>query len=532
MSDRARWAVAAAIVAALVAMVRFLAVAGFSNDHYMHFAAAQQVVFGEWPTRDFVDFGMPLMIALSAAVMRVSWSAPLLGETVLVSVMFALSAIVTLYAARKLTGSLLIALLVVALEVAIFPRTYSYPKVLAYAVCFLAMWRYVDRPSTGRLIAIAGSVAMAFLLRYDHGIYAGIGGAMTVLIVSMNTGARESARRVAVYAGSVLALLLPYMVYIMANGGIGWQIRRGIELQAVENARGRRAPAFVFDSVVDLNAVPWLYYLFHLLPVAAMLVVVTRRPIDRREAAIVVPLAVVGILVNLGMMRETLSARIPDAIVPASLLIGWLLVRVSRLQAPRARLVAWGAAAMLLVATAVSVEAVGATREQLDRAEVLHGVSRLHQQFHDRIAQLRERLPLTQMPSRVAFTLLPFFAYADRCLGPRDHVFLLGYFPEAAVWARHPFAGGQIWFQPGVLASDADHRFVMGRLAQQRVPVAVLNPLSDAIAAQSSELAAYMHGRFTEITTLTIDDGRMLRVAFDPTLAVRHDDQTGWPCYQ
>ena len=45
----------------------------------------------------------------------------------------------TAAAVRRLTGSLLLAILAVLVEVAVFPRTYSYPKVLAYAF----VWRHL-----------------------------------------------------------------------------------------------------------------------------------------------------------------------------------------------------------------------------------------------------------------------------------------------------------------------------------------------------------------------------------------------------
>ena len=113
------------------------------------------------------------MEALSAVPFLLVPNAPLFGEAVLVATMFALAAVFTLFAARRLTGSWWIALLVVALEVVIFPRTYSYPKVLAYAVGFLAMWRYVEQPK--RVVELAVAVALAFGLRHDHGIYLGGG---------------------------------------------------------------------------------------------------------------------------------------------------------------------------------------------------------------------------------------------------------------------------------------------------------------------------------------------------------------------
>ena len=55
---------------------RVLAFSGFTNDHYIHLARAQQVVLGAWPVRDFVDPGMPLMYLASAAASSAHAAAP------------------------------------------------------------------------------------------------------------------------------------------------------------------------------------------------------------------------------------------------------------------------------------------------------------------------------------------------------------------------------------------------------------------------------------------------------------------------
>jgi hypothetical protein len=50
----------------LIASFRFLSTS-FNNDHFVHPVAAQQMLFGDWPTRDFIDVDRPLQIAASAA---------------------------------------------------------------------------------------------------------------------------------------------------------------------------------------------------------------------------------------------------------------------------------------------------------------------------------------------------------------------------------------------------------------------------------------------------------------------------------
>lgn len=105
------WAVLIVVVFLATTAFRFLNLKnGFPDDHYVHLAGGWQMTFGEWPTRDFVDPGLPAMFAASAAA---QW---LLGDTlysevVLVAVAFGVAAAFTMLAVRQLTESMILALL-------------------------------------------------------------------------------------------------------------------------------------------------------------------------------------------------------------------------------------------------------------------------------------------------------------------------------------------------------------------------------------------------------------------------------------
>ena len=54
---------AIAIAFVLAAGFRFLGLRnGFPNDHFVHLVGAQQLLLGDWPTRDFVDPGLPIRL--------------------------------------------------------------------------------------------------------------------------------------------------------------------------------------------------------------------------------------------------------------------------------------------------------------------------------------------------------------------------------------------------------------------------------------------------------------------------------------
>ena len=113
----------------LVASLRFLSLTGFPDDHYVHLAGAQQMLHGEWPSRDFVDLGAPLTYAISAAAQAV-FGQRQLTEALLMATAFGLGAVLTLRAGVMLTGSIVLGLAAALIEVLVYPRTYSYPKIV------------------------------------------------------------------------------------------------------------------------------------------------------------------------------------------------------------------------------------------------------------------------------------------------------------------------------------------------------------------------------------------------------------------
>ena len=60
---------------------------GFPNDHYVYITGGWQMLFGEWPTRDWVDPGLPLMF-LASAGSQALFGQTLFAEAVLVSLAF------------------------------------------------------------------------------------------------------------------------------------------------------------------------------------------------------------------------------------------------------------------------------------------------------------------------------------------------------------------------------------------------------------------------------------------------------------
>src|SRR5262245_21503036 len=154
--------------------------AGFEDDEFVHLSQAQQLLLGERPTRDFVELGMPLTVGLSAAAQAMG-GRTLLSEAVLTMGALALCSTILFILALRASGSLTIAFFIALIQIAMAPRFYNYPKLLAYAIAIPALWAYLSRRTRARVAVVGVAGATAFLLRHDHGVYVAFGALMAVV---------------------------------------------------------------------------------------------------------------------------------------------------------------------------------------------------------------------------------------------------------------------------------------------------------------------------------------------------------------
>jgi hypothetical protein len=188
------------------------------NDHFMHVVWGRQLLLGRLPVRDAVSLGMPLQTGISAAA---EWLVGyrLLSEALVISTAFAAAAGLTFVLVQRAAGRLVIAVTAALLEVAIAPRTYSYPKLIVYAAGIWLLWRYIDRPSLRRAIQLGIATALAFYLRHDHGLYLGL---VTMAVIAMRHGraVRAALRQSAAFAITCLLLVAPFLGYVEAYGSV------------------------------------------------------------------------------------------------------------------------------------------------------------------------------------------------------------------------------------------------------------------------------------------------------------------------
>jgi hypothetical protein len=518
---------AAALI--VTAAFRFLALAnGFSNDHFVYITGGWQMLFGEWPTRDFVDPGLPLMFAASGFAQSILGTT-LFAEAVLVAVLLGVAAALTSLIVLELTGSMPLAVVATVLEVAVFPRTYGYPKMLVYALGFLLFARYVSRPTTGRLCAVAASVALAFMFRHDHGLFLWAGGVLMLMLHPAAAAWQAALRRVAFFTALIVAMLAPYLVYVQINGGLWTYFRTGIEFSQREAERQWHVWPRVLGDARPLESA--MVYELHLIPLvaAAVLLARRRRPDARTEAALIPPLVLVALLVNYNFIRDPLNTRLPDAIVPAVVLGAWIVGRAHN--AERWRFAAVSAALLGLLALAASAVSVGATWEQINRTDLMGGWRRVPELFRERTTDLKSRFVLGYMPTRSVVRLQPFFAYLDRCTSIEHRLLIGGFLPEVPFFAQRRFAAGQGYFG-SYFGSVESQQTALYRLRGQKVPFVILpSDYAEEFERLFLLVAPYVRARYVPLTDVEIDDYLTVHILVDGELGwAGRDAETGWPC--
>ena len=532
MTARTRTLAFAAGLAALFALTvhfRFTALSnGFTNDQFIHLANAQQMLFGEWPTRDFLDAGMPLMYAASALAQR-SLGNTLFAEGVLVAIALGLAAVLTAAAVRELTGSGGLGLLAAALEVAIVPRAYSYPKILTYAAGFLLLQRYVSRPTNARLFALAAVVTTAFLFRHDHGIYLAIAGVLAAWFAAGNDGRRGGYRRALVFIGMGVLLAAPYVAYVQFYDGIWPYLQKGLEFRSREFARAE----YVWPTLSGerpLHAV--LFYAYWACPLvaAAMVWAVRHREDGAAAAARVLPVVAVALFLNTTFARPPMDARLPDAVVPFLMLGAWLALCAWRARRRRV----WRTATLMLGAlVTASVLSVDRTLDHLDRAGLLAPFSEWPQYVRRTRGLLEAPHAEIMLPSRAAADLVPFYDYVARCTTSNHRVLVVGLIPEVVFFTHRPFAGGLAILPPGYFAEEKYQRAVVNRLSNQTVPFVVIpgTHYIDDFDSLFPIVAGHVRKRYVQLATFGDEDDTRVDVLIDPTVpAPSRDAVTGWPC--
>ena len=199
-----------------VFLFRWLTV-DFTNDHFAHLSRARQILLGDVPIRDFFDAGFFLQNYLSSAF-QLAFGYNLFGEAVLTISLVAFGTMLVFHLSAQLSGSRWLAAGAALLTAVAYPRLYAYPKVFLYVSAIGLVWLYAHRGSRLHVSLMAGLTALAFLLRHDHGVYIAF---MIVCFLGLREwGAAQMWRRLGLYAGVTVGLLLPFLVFVQTTAGL------------------------------------------------------------------------------------------------------------------------------------------------------------------------------------------------------------------------------------------------------------------------------------------------------------------------
>jgi hypothetical protein len=244
---KVRLAIGTVALALLTIAYRYLSFTDFSNDHFVHLSVAQQITMGDLPVRDFVERGLPLMPLISAAG-QVLLGEGLGAELWVIAIAYGIAASLTYVVSLQVSGSATVAALGALLPVAVYPVSYSYPKLFAPALGFAAACWYCARPDSVRAVLMAVVVAVAFLLRHDLGVFLGI--STIAMMIAYHGVSRSTLVSVARVVAMTVLIVAPYLVWVQLFEGLGTYVREGMVFSQREAQRANwwTPPPFAVDS--------------------------------------------------------------------------------------------------------------------------------------------------------------------------------------------------------------------------------------------------------------------------------------------
>jgi hypothetical protein len=521
----------AAIAAGVLAFLyRLLIVRDLTNDHYMHLAWAQQVLFGQVPGRDFVDPGMPLMYSLSALVQRLS-PGPY-SEAVLTCALMALAAAATLVVTAELTGSLMVAAVATIVEVALEPRLYSYPKILVPAVALLLIQHYVRRPSRSRLALVALWTGVAVLLRHDLGVYAAAGVGACLVTVHVNDW-RQMCRALTEYALSVIVFMLPYVVFVQWSEGLFEHLHAAVEFAKGEaHQRFLSPPGFAFWSNAaglaawnNRDAAVFLFYAAHLLAIASILLLAWRRTSPAKQN----PVAIAGVAMLLlyltVVLRHPIDSRIQDVGALLAIMGAWVTV-----QSFRGAFITAAAMVVVTAASLVNVWILGGLAGRIKDTRIADGPATMERQLasvkeYGTVWPWERFWPAGELPAAVR--------YLNACTTPGDAVLLTWAAPEYYFFAQRKFgAGHALFLPPDAFTTRHDREKMLAQMNRERIPIVLINETRrQEFATAYPEVDRYIAEQYAPAGGFDIRDGSHVTVAVGRKFRANGTYAAeGWPC--
>jgi hypothetical protein len=483
---------------------RFLTLSPLENDHFVMLARAQQVLFGDWPVRNFEDPGQPLFYLLTSALAGV-FGHVLAANVVLCIALQAVAASCTYLLARRASNSTAVATAAAILAIVSSPRLYNTTKVIVPVVAVFLQWRYAEAPRRGRLLTLAVWTAVAFLLRHDYVLYV-VASTFVLLGVRYRSRLPEGVREAAIYGVAALLFVSPWLLYVQWNEGL---IEYASAALRFVQSEGRRTA---------VGGPQPFYYVMALLPLSGLALVSWLR--TRSDAVVtqaqLASLSVLVLMMNAVFLRDVLIARLPDVIAPTAVLAAALIGQMFSPRALRIGGMLTVAAALLLVTVSLAVAGYRIPTP----AAVLRQASRVSDRLVHASAEIQ---PSPRYPMLVS--------YLSRCTLPAQRVFVSGFAPQIAFLAQRPFAAGLPSWIPGYYETAADMRRARARLDREDVSAVVLLEGADVFEESWPDLAMWFREhRFERHDSARLGEGIIVWLApADGSSST--DTESGLPCH-
>lgn len=281
-----------------------------------------------------------------------------------------------------------------------------------------------------------------------------------------------------------------------------------------------------------------LYYVLMGLPIVAIALVLRRHVRRGRELDVdgelpsIICAAVLFLLVDVGFLRDQLSARLPDVFAPAAVVGAWLIAQSAAFG--RSGATAWLSKVVVVAACALTGAAVlvlGDARAQVFETHVLTGPLGMARHAASLTRELRA-WPWQGLHPNPEF--LPLAEYLNACTRQQDRV-LVGWFaPETYVFANRGFAGGHPTFVFGYYTSNVDQARTIARIRPRRAPLVLLRASDErGFAAVWPLVYRYLMDHYKRTGLFETSSGVRIEVFTPRGLApVRTYGHSSLPCFR
>jgi hypothetical protein len=535
---------------------RYFSFTGFINDHFVHLAAAQQIVLGALPVRDFIERGLPLTELVSAAGQLVLGEG-LRSEAVVIAAWFAVAAACTTLAVYAVSRSLFLAFALAAASVLIYPVSYGYPKLLPYAAAIAVAAAYASRPRPSRAALLGAVAGIGFLFRHDHGLL--ILGVVPIFMLATHGISLAAIRRTAIATVVAVIVASPFLIWVQTYDGLAGYFTEGIRFSAREAERSAwtdlptlsldhdkpllrrlppgpviQVPVYAPDEGLRLrpNSVAILFYLSWVLPIVSLVVLVLRwRSLPDTVRAPVAMTVVLHLAMNMTLLRDPFDMRVRDLIIPIGTLVGFFLGLAWNARSNLAvRVMSRVGVCAMAVAFIVICGAIGDVSHRLeviDRDYTGDGLLRRVAELNRNYGPPYERTGMEIESSHYA----PLVHYVTRCTPPEARILSLTFAPEVLFYTRRGFAGGQVALTQGYYTTDRDAALLLERMGREDVPLVLMDSESEHdIEAGYPTIMSLVRSRYREVLRTNVGPGKdFILLAQTNRRAVRRDG--GRPCF-